>query len=266
MATTISVARLGVPRRALAARFEQADPGRDRDVERGYRAEQRDGDDPVAKLARQPAQPRPFGAQHPGERPRQVGVEQVFGAAGLGAGQPHAAILELAQRPGKIGDGDDRHRVRRARGRLGDRRIDADRAVLGHDHRVRAERVGAAQARAQVVRIGHAVEHQQQRRLVETFEHVVERAVRQRRVDFGDDALVPVAAGDRIEPLVVDRMHGHAGAFRTLDQLARTTVVARRDHVDRAHAFRMLAQSRGDGVEAGEITGVGHRGGVCGQE
>ncbi len=43
-----------------------------------------------------------------------------------------------------------------------------DRAILRHDHRVRAERVGAAQARAQVVRIGDAVEHEQQRRLVET--------------------------------------------------------------------------------------------------
>jgi len=53
----------------------------------------------------------------------------------------------------------------------------------------------------------------------------------------------------------------HASAFRTLDQLARTPVVPRCDDVDRAHAVRMLAQSRGDGVEAGEITGVGHRGG-----
>jgi hypothetical protein len=28
----------------------------------------------------------------------------------------------------------------------------------------------------------------------------------------------------------------------------------------------MLAQSRGDGMETGEITGVGHAAGVCGQE
>src|SRR6185436_12732430 len=62
-----------------------------------------------------------------------------------------------------------------------------------------------------------------------------------------------------IEPLVLDRMHGHARGFRALDQLARTTVVTRSDHIDGAHAFRMLAQSRGDRVKAGEIAGVGHR-------
>src|SRR6185436_12947540 len=99
---------------ALAARFEQADPGRDGNIERGNRPYQRDGDDPVAELARQPAQPRSFGAQHPGKRPRQVGVEQIFGAAGFGAGQPYAAILEFAQRPGEIRDSDDRYGIRRA--------------------------------------------------------------------------------------------------------------------------------------------------------
>ena len=52
---------------------------------------------------------------------------------------------------------------------------------FGHDDRVRAERVGVAQARAEVVRVGDAVEHQQQRRLAQALEHVVERDVRRRR-------------------------------------------------------------------------------------
>ena len=72
-----------------------------------------------------------------------------------------------------------------------DRGVEADGAVLRHDHRVRAERIGVAQAGAEVVRIGDAVEHQQQRRLRERIEHVVERDVRHRRVDDRHDALVP---------------------------------------------------------------------------
>ena len=39
------------------------------------------------------------------------------------------------------------------------------RAVLRRDHRVRTGPVGDAQAGAEIVRIGHAVEHEQQRRL-----------------------------------------------------------------------------------------------------
>src|SRR6185437_12504354 len=62
---------------ALAARFEQADAGGDRDIERSHCPEQRNRDDPIAKLARQPAQPRSFSAEHPGERAGQVGLEQV---------------------------------------------------------------------------------------------------------------------------------------------------------------------------------------------
>ncbi len=119
---------------------------------------------------------------------------------------------------------------------LGDRRVDADGAVLRHDHRVRAECIGAAQACAQVVRIGDAVEHQQQRRFGQAFEDVVERLVLKRGVDLGHDTLVPVAAGHRIEALILDRVHDHACAFRALDQLARPPVAARGDHVDRAHA------------------------------
>ena len=77
-----------------------------------------------------------------------------------------------------------------------------------------AERVGAAQARAEVVRIGHAVEDQQQRRLRRRLEHVVEGDVRHPRVHDGHDALVPLVAGQRDEPRAVDRMHGDVARRR----------------------------------------------------
>ena len=56
---------------------------------------------------------------------------------------------------------------------------------------MRAERVGVAQAGAQVVRIGHAVEDEQQRGFRERFQNVDQREMcGAARVDDGDHALM----------------------------------------------------------------------------
>ncbi len=70
-----------------------------------------------------------------------------------------------------------------------------------------AECVCAAQAGAEVVRVGHAIEHQQQRRFGRAVEDVFERDVRQRAVDDGDDALVPVVPGHGLQATLVDGLH-----------------------------------------------------------
>ncbi len=59
------------------------------------------------------------------------------------------------------------HAVGRAAGHLDHRGAHARRTVLGRDHRVHAGGIGHAQAGAEIVRVGDAVEHQQQRRLGE---------------------------------------------------------------------------------------------------
>ena len=104
--------------------------------------------------------------------PLDVGVEQAL-AAGIGAENPDALLLHVPQRAREIGHRDHRDRVGGAARGLGHRRVDADRAVLRHDDRMRAERVGAAQAGAEIVRVGHAVQNQQQRRFGERIEDVV---------------------------------------------------------------------------------------------
>ena len=164
--------------------------------------EQRNADDPIAEFAREPPQPGALRAEHPGHRSADVGVEQAF-AAGIGAEDPHALRFQVAQRAREVGDGDERDRIGGAARRLRDGRIEADGAILRHDHRVRAERIGVAQARAEIVRIGDAVEHQQQRGLGQRLEHVVERDMRHCRIDDRHDALMPVSAGELREP--VDR-------------------------------------------------------------
>ena len=75
---------------------------------------------------------------------------------------------------------------------------------FGTIDRLGAERVGAAQARAEIVRIGDAVEHEQQRRLGEIGQHVVERHVRPLRVDDRDHALMRRVTGQRREARGID--------------------------------------------------------------
>ncbi len=95
-------------------------------------------------------------AQHPGDGSGHVGVDQTL-AVLVGTEQPDAVLLELAHRPRQIRHRDDRNGFGGPARRLGDGRIDADGAILRHDHGLRAERVGAAQAGAEIVRIGDPV-------------------------------------------------------------------------------------------------------------
>ena len=63
---------------------------------------------------------------------------------------------------------------------LAHRRREAGRPVARHDDRVRAGGIGGAQAGAEVVRVLHAVQHQQQRRRGRAIEQLVQRAFAQR--------------------------------------------------------------------------------------
>jgi hypothetical protein len=106
------------------------------------------------------------------------------------------------------------------------------------------------------VRIGHAVEYEQQRRLGGVLEHVGERHVRQRGVGDRHDALVALAAGQFPQPSLVDGMHGDAGGFRANDEVSCPRVVPSGRDVDRPHRLRTLPESGGNGVEADDETGV----------
>ncbi len=124
---------------------------------------------------------------------------------------------------------------------------------------MRAERVRAPQARPQVVRVGDAVQDQQQRRFGRMLEHVAERDMGHRGVDGRDDTLVTLVPCKLVEPALVDRMHANAGDLRALDQVARPSVVPSRGDVQLAHGCRSLAQPGGDCVKSDEETGVGQR-------
>ena len=90
---------------------------------------------------------------------------------------------------------------------------------FGRDHRVRAGAVGHAQAGAEVVRVGDAVEHQQQRVALDRVERVVERMAHRHRLDARHHALVAVRAAQLVQALVVAVDDLRAGLAGALDEL-----------------------------------------------
>ena len=115
---------------------------------------------------------------------------------------------------------------------------------LGTTTAMRAERVGAAQARAEVVRIGDAVEDSSSGGSAGDVEHVVERDVRQRIVDDRDDTLVAAVSGQRVEARVVDEVHRDLRGLRARDEIAHPRVVRGRT------ARRARARPRAAGAGA----------------
>lgn len=75
---------------------------------------------------------------------------------------PQAALLKFFQRAGQIGHGHQRNHFRSAAGDFSHSRRQGCRLVLGHDDSQCAGRIGSTQASAQVMRISHAIKHQQQ--------------------------------------------------------------------------------------------------------
>jgi hypothetical protein len=142
--------------------------------------------------------------------------------------------------------------------------VSADGAILGHDHRLRAEGVRAAQARPEVVRIGHSVEHQQQRWSLSRFEDVVQRDVRQRVVDDRHHALVLPMARKCEQPRGIDRMHAYVRRVGPRDEIAQARILPAGKHIEIVHGVRALAQAGGDRVKAEQGAGGGHQTGFKG--
>ena len=96
---------------------------------------------------------------------------------------PDAVFFELAQGAGEVGYGDVGHGFGRAAGDFAHGGVQPRAFVFGRDYGVHAHSVGGAQARAEVVRVGDAVEHQQKRRLTQVVEHVFKMDMVFRGVD-----------------------------------------------------------------------------------
>ena len=99
--------------------------------------------------------------------------------------------------------------------------------VFGGDHGVCARTVGHTQACAQVVGVGHAVQHQEQGRAFHGVEQVVQRVVLRHGRDHRHHALVAVATGQLGQALTVRFDHAHARVSGLVDELAHARIAAR---------------------------------------
>ena len=110
-------------------------------------------------FARQAPQAAVFGAENERQRPFEPRRLQRRRRFRIEADAPIAEIAELAHRSREVGHRADRHVLEAAGGGLGERAGEFGRVPLGRHQRVDGEGGAGAQDRADVVRIGDLVEH-----------------------------------------------------------------------------------------------------------
>jgi hypothetical protein len=136
--------------------------------------------------------------------------------------------------------------------------MNTDGPVLGDDQRVHAQGVRHAQAGTEIVRIGHAVQNQQQRGLFEALEDGVEVPRGGRSLDPRGDALVARVTRHAVEPGALHHDHAHTARLRRLRQVAHAAVAARLIDVDLVDVPRFAPQPADDGVKSVDETCLTH--------
>ena len=117
--------------------------------------------------------------------------------------------------------------------------------MLRDDHQIDAEPIRHAQDRAEVLRVGDAVEDEDELRGVDRLVEVRVRGLG----EIGDDAVVHAAIGQAIELLGRQHAHRHARFLRLRDDALHFAAVLARK-ADVVDALRMRADRLEDGVEA----------------
>jgi hypothetical protein len=134
--------------------------------------------------------------------------------------------------------------------------------VLGGDHGVHACTIGHTQAGAQIVRVGHAVEHQQQRGLhafiFQVIEQLVERTCVLDLFHTSCHTLVTVRADELGNAQGIGLDQTHPGLLGALQKLAHARIAARSLEIDFDDGLRGGLQTHADGVKAEKNFGGRH--------
>src|SRR5438067_5735033 len=162
-------------------------------VERANLSRDRDPRQVIAGLPHQRPHAGPFAAEHQRRGHGQVHFAELLVAFRGERDGPDALLLQLLQRPGEVRHSRQGTVFQGARGGLERRGRDASGAILGHHHAVGAEGMRAADQRSEVLRVGHAVEEEQERGAGSAREDVLELRVTELR-QLGADALVHAGA------------------------------------------------------------------------
>src|SRR5271157_1936616 len=222
--------RLGPGTRSDGGHLVQRDAGRHPCVQRLGPGRDRDPDQHVTGLSHDPRQPAALRADDHDQRGGgQLQVADLGVPGRVQARHEDPGVPVGLQRAGQVDGAGHRHAGQRARGRLPGTRRDTGAAAARNDHPVRAERGRRTHHRAQVARVGDAVQGGDQRQLPGIGgpgEQVVGM-----RVVVGThaerQALVQGAAGEPVEFGGAGLEHRHAPVGGELDGLADPLVVLR---------------------------------------
>src|SRR5712691_90496 len=110
--------------------------------------------------------------------------------------------------------------------------------MLRDDDEIDAEAVGDTQDRPEILRVGNAVEDENELRR-RTRENVLEIGIRCFR-DIGDDSVVYAASGKVIDLLSPERAHGHACLLRLSNRALQFSAMLA-GHADVVNALGMRA-------------------------
>src|SRR6266542_664682 len=218
----VGQARLDPGAGAAAADLEQGQRAGDRGVQAGDLAGHWDADQHVAGLADQPVQAGALAADHHADGlVGQVELEQARFRPAVQPDAPQAGGAQALQSAGEVGDLGHGHVLERAGGGLHGRGGQRGAAVAGQDDPVAAGGLGAADQRAEVVRVLDAVEGQEERRLG-AAERDGQQLVEPDRFELRDDGgntLVGAGLGMGVQERARHCLHGHAVGGGQLQQV-----------------------------------------------
>ena len=133
--------------------------------------------------------------------------------------------------------------------------------VFGRYHRVRARAVGHPQAGSKVVRVGHAVQHQQQRILytgrLQVFKQLVKRRDLRQRINPRHHALMAVAAAHFGQAQAVRFHQLDAAVTRAVGELAHARIAPLHVVEDFKHGLGRGFDAHAYSVKAEKIFGGG---------
>ena len=202
------------------------------------------------RLRTRSCSPLPSAPEHDGAVHVVVKFVVALRAALVEADSPDIAFFQLVQRARDVGDARDRQMLRGPGGSFDHGARQPDGAAFGNDDAVGAGAVGGANQRAQVVRVFHAVEHDQ--------EAVLAVALLQQRVHVGillaagdgDDALVGVGVGGAVKLLARQEADLHAAGAAVVDQALHPLVMALAGDAHVIKAARARLQRLADRMNA----------------
>jgi hypothetical protein len=182
----------------------------------------------IAALPHEPPQAAAFGPHHQRDRQRQVHLIVACRRVPCQADRPDPELLQFLDGAGDVDDVGNLHVRGGAGGGLAGGPAKRRRSSSLSNHAMRTGSVDAAENRAEVLRIFHPVEHDQERGR-DRLAHQVGQVVGSRRFEIGDYALMRASGRHPVQVVIAHTSHRHATLGSQRNDLTDPLVVASAD-------------------------------------